>query len=188
MFKTTDLYDDYLEALQVAAPVFRDFGGRQSFSGQIVTLKALEDNTFLKAAFETDGRGKVLVVDSAASMRCAMMGDVMASLGASNGWEGVIINGCIRDSADVAKVDLGVKALATIPRKTTKRNQGVMDIPLRFADVVFNPGEYVYADEDGIVLSEKPVVRSKDILKNCVLHSFSVPIALVEKSIMSKSQ
>jgi len=157
MFKTTDLYDEYLEELQVASPVFRDFGGRISFSGRIVTLKALEDNTYLKAAFESDGRGKVLVVDSAASLRCAMMGDVMASLGARNGWEGVIINGCIRDSADVAKVDIGVKALATIPRKTTKRNQGVMDIPLRFADVLFYPGEYLYADEDGIVISKNKV-------------------------------
>ena len=116
-FKTTDLYDDHLENLQVAAPIFRDYGGKTRFHGQIVTLKALEDNTFLKAAFETDGRGKVLVVDSAGSMRAAMMGDVMAALGASNGWEGIIINGCIRDSADVAKVDIGVKALGTTPRK-----------------------------------------------------------------------
>jgi len=157
-FKTTDLYDDYLEELQVAAPIFRDFGGRTSFCGQIVTLKAFEDNTFLKAAFETDGKGKVLVVDSAGSLRCAMMGDVMAALGASNGWEGVIINGCIRDSADVGKVDIGAKALATIPRKTVKRNQGVVDIPVHFADVTFKPGEYVYADEDGIVISEKSIV------------------------------
>jgi len=157
MFKTTDLYDTYLEALQVVAPVFRDFGGRTSFAGRIVTLKAFEDNSGLKAAFETDGRGKVLVVDSAASMFCAMMGDVMAALGAGNGWEGVIINGCIRDSVDVAKVNLGVKALGTIPRKTTKRDQGVMDIPLRFADVVFYPGEYVYADEDGIVISKTAI-------------------------------
>ncbi len=158
MFKTTDLYDNYLEDLQVAAPLFRDFGGRASFSGKIVTLKALEDNTCLKAAFETDGTGKVLVVDSAGSLHCAMMGDVMAALGASNGWEGVIIHGCIRDSAGVARVDIGVKALATIPRKTIKRNQGVMDIPLCFADVVFHPGAYVYADEDGIVISDEPVV------------------------------
>ncbi|WP_167631215.1 ribonuclease E activity regulator RraA [Mariprofundus ferrooxydans] len=159
MFKTTDLYDKYLETLQVAAPVFRDFGGRQRFSGQIVTLKAFEDNSFLKAAFETDGRGKVLVVDSGASLRCAMMGDVMAALGASNGWEGVVINGCIRDSADVAKVNLGVKALATTPRKTIKRNQGVRDIPLSFAGVHFNPGDYLYADEDGIVLSKTKIVE-----------------------------
>jgi len=158
-FKTTDLYDDHLENLQVAAPIFRDFGGREKFHGQIVTLKALEDNTYLKAAFESDGTGKVLVVDSAGSMRCAMMGDVMAALGASNGWEGVVINGCIRDSADVAKVDIGVKALGTIPRKTVKRDQGVRDIPLRFADVVFNPGEYLYADEDGIVLSKTKIIE-----------------------------
>lgn len=157
MFKTTDLYDEYLEDLQVAAPVFRDFGGKQRFSGQVVTLKAFEDNTFLKAAFESDGRGKVLVVDSAGSLRCAMMGDVMAALGASNGWEGVVINGCIRDSADVAKVNIGVKALATIPRKTIKRNQGVRDIPLAFAGVQLNPGEYLYADEDGIVLSKTKI-------------------------------
>jgi len=158
MFRTTDLYDQYLEDLQVAAPLFRDFGGRRRFSGQIVTLKAFEDNTFLKAAFEGDGEGKVLVVDSAASMRAAMMGDVMADLGASNGWEGVVINGCIRDSADVAKVDLGVKALATIPRKTVKRNQGVMDIPLQFAEVMFHPGHWLYADEDGIVISRSSLL------------------------------
>jgi len=156
-FKTTDLYDDHLEALQVASPIFRDFGGRTSFSGQIVTLKALEDNTFLRASFETDGKGKVLVVDGAGSLRAAMMGDMVAALGAGNGWEGVIIYGCIRDSADVAKVNIGVKALATIPRKTVKRNQGTLDIPLHFADVIFNPDEYVYADEDGIVISSSPL-------------------------------
>lgn len=157
-FKTTDLYDEHLEQLQVAAPIFRDFGGRTKFHGQIVTLKALEDNTYLKATFETDGHGKVLVVDSAGSMRAAMMGDVMAALGATNGWEGVIINGCIRDSADVARVDIGVKALGTTPRKTVKRDQGVRDIPLRFADVIFNPGEWLYADEDGIVLAREALL------------------------------
>ncbi|TLS67322.1 RraA family protein [Mariprofundus erugo] len=152
-FKTTDLYDQYLETVQVAAPLFRDYGGRRRFSGQIVTLKAFEDNTYLKAAFETDGRGKVLVVDSGGSLRCAMMGDVMASLAAEHGWEGVIIHGCIRDSVDVAKVDIGVKALATTPRKTVKRGQGTSGIPLAFADVTFRPGEYLYADEDGIVIA-----------------------------------
>jgi len=157
-FKTTDLYDDHLEALQVAAPIFRDFGGRTRFSGQIVTLKAVEDNTFIKAAFESDGRGKVLVVDGAGSLRCAMIGDVMAALGASNGWEGIVIHGCIRDSADVARVDIGVKALATIPRKTVKRDQGVRDIPVHFADATFTPGHWLYADEDGIVLADRPLL------------------------------
>jgi len=157
-FKTTDLYDNHLEALQVAAPIFRDFGGKTAFHGEVVTLKALEDNTYLKAAFETDGKGKVLVVDGGASLRAAMMGDVMAALGAGNGWEGVIINGCIRDSSDVAKVDIGVKALATIPRKTVKRNQGVRDVPVHFADITFNPGEFLYADEDGIVISRTEII------------------------------
>lgn len=157
-FKTTDLYDEHLEELQVAAPVFRDFGKRIRFHGRIVTLKAVEDNTLIKAAFETDGRGKVLVVDGAGSLRAAMIGDIMAALGAGNGWEGIVINGCVRDSVDIAKVDIGVKAIATIPRKTVKRNQGVRDIPVHFADVTFNPGEYLYADEDGIVLSAKPLL------------------------------
>ncbi|MDX8387683.1 MAG: ribonuclease E activity regulator RraA [Ghiorsea sp.] len=159
-FKTTDLYDDYLEDLQVAAPIFRDFGGKTKFCGQIVTLKAFEDNTFLKSSFESDGKGRVLVVDSAGSLRAAMMGDVMAALGASNGWEGVIIHGCIRDSADVAKVNIGAKALATIPRKTIKRNQGTLNIPVSFADVTFTPGEYVYADEDGIIISKTKLTPS----------------------------
>ncbi|HCS13418.1 MAG: ribonuclease activity regulator protein RraA [Zetaproteobacteria bacterium CG06_land_8_20_14_3_00_59_53] len=156
-FKTTDLYDAHLENLQVAAPIFRDFGGKVRFHGKIVTLKAVDDNTFLKAAFETDGHGKVLVVDAAGSMRCAMMGDVMAALGASNGWEGVVIHGCIRDSAGVARVNIGVKALATTPRKTVKRNQGVPDIAVHFADVSFQPGHYLYADEDGIVISQAAI-------------------------------
>ena len=151
--------NDHLETLQVASPIFRDYGGKTRFHGQIVTLKAVDDNTFLKAAFETNGKGKVLVVDAAGSMRCAMMGDVMAALGACNGWEGVVIHGCIRDSADVANVDIGVKALATIPRKTVKRNQGVFDIAVHFADVSFQPGHYLYADEDGIVLSESTLTE-----------------------------
>jgi len=158
IFKTTDLYDEYLEDLQVAISIFRDFGGKTSFCGQIVTLKAVDDNSFLRESFANDGSGKVLVVDASASMRCAMMGDMMADLAASNGWEGVVINGCIRDSAAVAKVNLGVKAMATVPRKTDKRNQGVLNIPVHFADVTFNPDEYVYADEDGIVLSKKALV------------------------------
>lgn len=159
-FKTTDLYDEYLETLQVAAPIFRDFGGRTRFHGQIVTLKALEDNSFIKAAFETDGHGKVLVVDGAGSMRAAMIGDVMAALGTTNGWEGIVIHGCIRDSADVARVDIGVKALGTIPRKTVKRHQGVQDIPVHFADITFRPGDWLYADEDGMVVAERNLLAA----------------------------
>lgn len=157
-FKTSDLYDKYIEDLQVAISIFRDFGGKTSFCGQVVTLKAVDDNSFLRESFAQDGTGKVLVVDASASMRCAMMGDMMADLAASNGWEGVIINGCIRDSAAVAKVQLGVKALATTPRKTAKNKQGLLNLPLHFAGVSFYPDTYVYADEDGIVVAKQKLV------------------------------
>jgi len=157
-FKTTDLYDDHLEHLQVASPLLKDFGGHVSFHGQIATIKILEDNSFLKAAFETNGQGKVLVVDAAASLRCAVMGDMMAELALSHGWAGVIINGCIRDAAALSQLHFGVKALATTPRKSVKRNQGVANIAVYFADICFRPNEYVYADEDGIVTSTTPLL------------------------------
>jgi len=150
-FKTADLYDKHLENLQVALPIFRDFGGKTSFHGQIVTLQAFEDNSLLKASFEQDGKGKVLVVDTGASLRCAMMGDVMASLGANHGWEGIIINGCIRDSAAISSINLGVKALATTPRKTIKQQQGIIGGTLHFAGISFVHNAFTYADEDGIV-------------------------------------
>ncbi len=157
-FNSNDLYDDYLESIQVAAPIFKNFGGRKKFYGQIRTVKAFEDNTYIKEAFEENGTDKVLVVDAAGSLRCAMMGDQVAALGQKNGWEGIIIFGCIRDSVEVGKLNFGVKALATIPRKTIKRQQGVRDIPVHFADIHFIYGHYVYSDEDGILISEKPLL------------------------------
>jgi len=157
-FNSNDLYDEHLESIQVAAPIFNNYGGRKKFYGQICTLKAFEDNTYLKAAFEEDGTGKVLVVDAAGSLRCAMMGDQIANLGKQHGWEGIIIFGCIRDSIDIGKLDFGVKALATIPRKTIKRQQGVRDINIHFADVSFKPANYVYSDEDGIIISDKALL------------------------------
>jgi len=157
-FNTNDLYDAHLEDLQVATPIFKDFGGKQKFFGQIHTVKAFEDNTFIKAAFEEEGSGKVLVVDAAGSLRCAMMGDQVAALGKKNGWEGIVIFGCIRDSTEVRKLDFGVRALATTPRKTVKKQQGLRDIPIHFANVTFNPNDYIYVDEDGIIISEKALI------------------------------
>ena len=157
-FNSNDLYDEHLECLQVAAPVFKNFGGRKKFFGQIATVKAFEDNTYIKQAFEEDGSGKVLVVDAGGSLRCAMMGDQVAALGKGHGWEGIIIYGCIRDSVAVGELDFGVKALATIPRKTIKRQQGIRDIPVHFAEVTFTPGHYVYSDEDGILVSPTALI------------------------------
>jgi regulator of ribonuclease activity A len=100
----------------------------------------------------------VLVVDGGGSLRCALIGDQVAALAAKNGWAGAIVNGCIRDSADVASVEVGLKALATHPRRSRKKGEGERDIPVHFADVTFTPGHYVYADEDGVIVSGKPLL------------------------------
>lgn len=158
MFSTADLYDEFGEDLQVATPLLNDYGGRKIFSGQISTVKVFEDNSLVRAALEENGDGKILVVDGGSSIRCALLGDMLAELGKSNNWTGVIVNGCIRDSAVIAKIDFGVKALNTNPRKSVKKGVGERDIPVSFADVTFNPGDYVYADPDGIIISGHKLV------------------------------
>lgn len=156
-FKTADLCDDHADRLQIAEPVFGDYGGEISFFGPITTLKAFEDNSLVRKAFDEPGAGRVLVIDGGASMRCAMVGDQLAALAEKNGWAGVVVNGCIRDSAAIAETEIGCKALGVHPLKTVKRNEGQRDIPLRFAGVTFVPGHYLYADEDGLVISEQPL-------------------------------
>ena len=158
IFATADLYDEYGEKLQVVQPCFNDYGGRKIFHGSIVTVRVFEDNTLVRAALEENGEGKVLVVDGGESMRCALAGDMLAQLGKDNGWSGIIISGCIRDSAVIATIDIGVKALATNPRKSVKKGAGDRDIPVTFAGVTFNPGHYLYADQDGIVIAEEKIV------------------------------
>ncbi|HXH02239.1 MAG TPA: ribonuclease E activity regulator RraA [Candidatus Competibacteraceae bacterium] len=153
--KTADLCDQHAEYLQIAEPVFGDFGGRSAFHGRITTLKAFEDNSLVREILKEPGQGRVLVVDGGGSLRCAMLGDQLAELAEKNGWEGVVINGCIRDSAEIAQIDLGVKALGTHPLKTIKRGAGERDVPVRFAGVSFIPGHWLYADEDGIVVCER---------------------------------
>lgn len=154
---TTDLSDRLADAAQVAAPLFRDFGGRTRFSGPISTIKCFEDNSLVRAALEEPGDGRVLVVDGGGSMRCALLGDQLAALAVKNGWSGVLVNGCIRDSEAIAETDLGVKALAAHPRKSVKRGHGERDVLVRFAEVSFNPAHYLYADPDGVVITEQEV-------------------------------
>lgn len=151
--QTADLCDTHGDRLQVVEPLFSDFGGRERFFGPIRTIKCFEDNSLVRAALETAGNRAVLVVDGGGSLRCALLGDMLAQLGVDNGWSGVVVYGCIRDSAAMAGMDIGVRALATHPRKSTKRGEGQAGIPLHFADCNFHPGHYLYADEDGIVLS-----------------------------------
>jgi len=153
-FKTADLCDEYPDALQICEPGFSSFGGRPRFFGQISTIKCFEDNSLVREAVAEPGEGRVLVVDAGGSRRCAMLGDLLAAKAAARGWSGVLMYGLIRDSADIGGMDLGVRALGTHPLKSVKKGVGERDVVVRFAGVTFVPGEYLYADEDGIVCSD----------------------------------
>ncbi|HID81703.1 MAG TPA: putative 4-hydroxy-4-methyl-2-oxoglutarate aldolase [Chromatiales bacterium] len=157
-FKTADLCDEFSEHLQIAEQGLRNFGGKKSFSGKIVTLKLFEDNSLVREALENDGTGQVLVVDGGASLRCALLGDILAGKAVKNNWDGIIINGCIRDSADIVLMDIGVKALATHPLKSVKKGAGESGVPVTFSGVIFRPGEFIYADEDGVIVSSKKLI------------------------------
>jgi regulator of ribonuclease activity A len=150
---TADLCDDHGERVQVCEPVFQMFGGRRAFHGPISTIRCFEDNSRVKEAVEAPGAGRVLVVDGGGSRRRALLGDNLGRAAVNNGWAGVIIHGCIRDSAELGRMDLGLRALGTIPLRSDKRGEGERDVPVRFAGVAFRPGEFVYVDEDGIIVS-----------------------------------
>ena len=152
-YKTTDLCDAFGAKVQVADPLFRDYGGKIQFSGEIVTLKVADDNTLVRKKLEGKGNGKVLIIDGGGSTRCALVGDQLAKLAADNGWAGIVVNGCIRDSEDMASIPVGVKARGTVPRKSNKNNTGEADLVIQFANVVFSPGHWLYADHDGIITS-----------------------------------
>lgn len=154
---TPDLCDAYPDLIQVVEPMFSNFGGRDSFGGQIVTVKCFEDNSRVKELAELDGSGKVLVVDGGGSMRCALLGDMIAERAAHNGWHGVVIYGCVRDVDMLAQTDLGVQALASHPLRSNRRGAGDLDLAVTFAGVTFRPGEYVYADNNGIIVSPSPL-------------------------------
>ena len=159
-FTTAGLYDKYGDDLKVALPIFKDYGAKRIFHGPISTVKAYEDNSLVRTALEEPGEGRILIVDGDESLRCAMLGDMLAKLGMENGWSGIIVFGCIRDADVIATIDIGVKALNTNPRKSLKRGLGDRDIPVSFAGITFNVGEYVYADTDGVIVSEKKIGMS----------------------------
>jgi regulator of ribonuclease activity A len=150
---TADLCDDHGDAVRVCEPVFHAFGGRRAFHGPISTIRCFEDNTRVKEAVEGPGEGRVLVVDGGGSRRRALLGDKLGEAAVRNGWSGVIIHGCIRDSAELGRMDLGIRALGTMPLRSDKRGEGERDVPVRFAGVTFRPGEFVYVDEDGVIVA-----------------------------------
>lgn len=157
-FLTTDLYDANEGRVAVVEPMFRAYGGRARFAGQVVTLKVYEDNTRVREVLAEPGQGRILVVDGGGSKRCALLGDQIAELAVKNGWEGVVVYGCIRDSVAINALDIGVRALDTNPKKTVKRNEGQRDLVLAFGAVEFVPGHWLYVDEDGLLLSATPLL------------------------------
>ena len=154
-FATADLYDQHEHRVQVLEPMLADYGGKRRFSGPIATVKVFEDNSLVRAAIEEPGAGKVLVVDGGGSLRCALVGDKLAELASRNGWAGLVVYGCIRDAAAIATIPIGLKAVNTTPRKSAKQGAGDRDIPVQFAGVTFTPGWFLYADEDGVLISEQ---------------------------------
>jgi regulator of ribonuclease activity A len=153
MKSTPDLCDQYPELVQAVEPMFSNFGGRESFGGQVVTVKCFEDNSRVKELVSTPGEGRVMVVDTGGSMRRACLGDMLAEKASANGWSGIIIYGCIRDVDEIMATDIGVQALGVHPIKTDKKGIGEIDIAVTFGGVTFNSGDYVYADNNGIIVS-----------------------------------
>lgn len=155
-YMTTDLSDAH-DGLRYLAPGYQDFGGKKRFHGQAKTLVTFEDNTKIRAAVEQAGEGRVLVVDGGGSMNCALFGGNLAKLAADNGWAGIIIHGCVRDRAELAAEAVGIKALASHPKKSQKRDLGSYDVSLHFSGVTIHPDDWIYADEDGVLISAKPL-------------------------------
>lgn len=148
-----DLCDQHGDALQVADPLFHNFGGKPLFYGQAVTLSCYEDNSLVRELVTRPGQGRVMVIDGGGSLRRALLGDQLAIKAAEQGWEGILIYGAVRDVGTLATLALGVKALAACPVKTEKLGQGELDAVVSFAGVTIHPGDYVYADLNGVLVS-----------------------------------
>ena len=161
-FSTCDLCDVHKAAtdgsLRVLPPVFRNYGRRIKFAGPVSTVKCFEDNSLVKAALDEPGAGRVLVVDGGASLRRALVGGNLGAAAARNGWAGVLVDGCVRDAAELAQCDVGIRALALLPLPTDKRNQGQRDVPVQVQGVWVRTGDWLYADEDGVVVAATALV------------------------------
>lgn len=157
-FVTCDLCDDQPDLVRVCEPMFANYGGVSTFGGQIVTVKCFEDNSRVKELLATPGKDRVLVVDGGGSLRCALLGDLIAASAADQGWAGVIVYGCVRDVDALAELEVGIQALTSIPLKSVRKGVGEVDIAVTFGGVTFTPGEYVYADNNGVITAKKALV------------------------------
>lgn len=151
---TCDLCDLHEDRVRILELPLRDFGGRLAFSGLVSTIQAWEDNSRVREAVSEPGQGRVLVIDGGGSLRRAMLGDLLATKAVENGWAGVVIHGALRDSAALGALDLGVKALGTCPLKTEKLGRGERDVELNLGGVAIRPGNWLCADEDGVVIAD----------------------------------
>jgi regulator of ribonuclease activity A len=149
---TADLVDEIYPDVRSCDLQLRDFGATTSFAGRITTVRCFQDNALLKSVLSEPGNGGVLVVDGAGSLHTALVGDLIAGLGATNGWAGIVVHGAVRDASTLRTVDIGIKALGTNPHKSTKTGEGDRDVAVTFGGVTFRPGEVAYCDEDGIVV------------------------------------
>ncbi|GAA1547338.1 ribonuclease E activity regulator RraA [Actinomadura kijaniata] len=157
-FATADLIDDFGDELRSCETQFRQYGARTRFAGQVVTVRCDRDNGLVKKLLNSPGEGRVLVVDGGGSLASALMGDMIGAAAVANGWSGVVINGAVRDVVELAGLDLGAKALGSNPRKSAKDGAGEVDVPVAFGGVEFRPGDWLYSDEDGIVVADRDLL------------------------------
>ena len=152
-FSLPDLCDAHPDIVRVAEPIFAGFGGRNAFGGSIRTIKCFEDNSLVAERVRKPGRGRVLVVDGGGSMRCALVGGNLAVLAAESGWAGILVYGCVRDVDELAVIDVGIQALGSNPLRSIKRGEGRHDVPVDFAGLRFVPDQFVYCDNNGVVVA-----------------------------------
>jgi regulator of ribonuclease activity A len=154
-FATSDLFDAHGDEVQVLELPTRGYGGLPRFHGEVATVKCHEDNSRVKELLSSPGAGKVLVVDGGGSLRCALLGDLIATAAVENGWQGVIIHGAVRDVSALAQLELGVVALGSTPRKSVRRGEGQTGASISFGGVTFTPGCYAYVDADGVLVASR---------------------------------
>ena len=162
-FATTDICDAHEDLitkgqLRVCAPVFKPYGGLTRFNGTAVTLKVFEDNTWVRTLLDEPGQGRVLVIDGGGSTRCSLVGGNLGVLAEKNNWAGIVVFGCVRDTLELAQSKVGIRALAAHPQKSVKRNVGERDLVVDIAGTVVKPGDMIYADEDGLIVSDKALI------------------------------
>lgn len=157
IISTPDLCDQYGDAVQVLEPLFRHYGQLRHFGGKVATVKCFEDNSKVGELLSADGDGRILVVDGGASSRRSLLGDRLVAKAQQNNWAGILIYGFLRDVEDIAEMPMAVMAMGSIPRKTDKRGEGRVNIPVRFAGVTISPGDYIYADASGIILAKESI-------------------------------